>query len=92
MRDTAAEAGHKVGIPVATGTLGAAAGIASGVLLGTTIAKRPKKVLGIRVPYRQADFSAVVRSVNSAGKQLGALASEVRTARQKAEEIGKALT
>jgi hypothetical protein len=92
VRDTAAEAGHTIGLPVATGTLGAAAGIAGGVLLGRTIAKRPKKVLGITMPHHQADFSDVVRSVNAAGKQLGSLAKEVRTARQKAEEIGKALT
>ena len=93
VRDTAAEATHKVGVPVATGTLGAAAGIAGGVLLGQTIAKRPKKVMGITVPRRQkTDFSNVVRSINAAGKQFGTLASEVRTARQKAEEIGKALS
>jgi hypothetical protein len=92
VRDTAAEAGHKVGVPVATGTLGAAAGIAGGVLLGRTIAKRPKKILGITLPHRQTDFSDVIRSINAAGKQLGTLASEVRTARQKAEEIGKVLT
>jgi hypothetical protein len=91
VRDTTAEAGHKVGVPVATGTLGAAAGIAGGVLLGRTIAKRPKKVLGITIPHRQTDFSDVVRSINAVGKQLGTLAGEVRTARQKAEEIGKVL-
>jgi hypothetical protein len=72
--------------------LGAAAGIAGGVLLGATVVKRPKKVLGIKVPRHQVDFSQVVRSVNAAGKQFGALAGEVRSARQKAEEIGKALT
>lgn len=92
VRDTATGAGHKVGVPVATGTLGAAAGVAGGMLLGRTIAKRPKKVLGITVPHPQADFSDVVRSINAAGKQFGSLASEVRTARKKAEEIGKALT
>lgn len=92
VRDTAVEAGRTIGVPVATGALGAAAGIAGGVLLGRTIAKRPKKVLGIKIPRRQADFSDVTRSINAAGKQFGQFASEVRAARQKAEEIGKALT
>jgi hypothetical protein len=92
VRDTAAEAGRTIGVPVATGTLGAAAGIAGGVMLGRTIAKRPKKVLGMKVPHRQTDLSDVARSINAAGKQFGKFAGEVRTARQKAEEVGKALT
>lgn len=92
VRDTAMGAGRAIGVPVATGTLGAAAGVAGGVLLGRTIAKRPKKVLGMKIPHRQTDFSDVARSINAAGKQFGRLASEVHTARQKAEEIGKVLT
>ncbi len=79
-------------MPVATGTLGAAAGIAGGVLLGRTIAKRPKKVLGVKVPRRQTDFSDVARSIETAARQFGKLAGEVRSARLKAEEIGKALS
>ena len=35
---------------------------------------------------------AVAKSLNAAGKQFGKLAGEVRVARQKAEDIGKALT
>jgi hypothetical protein len=92
VRDTAAEAGRTIGVPVAAGTIGAAAGIAGGVLLGRTIAKRPKKVLGVTIPRpRQTDFSDVVRSVNAAGRQFGKLAGEVKVARQKAEQVGKAL-
>jgi hypothetical protein len=92
VRDTATQVGRTIGVPVATGTLGAAAGIAGGVLLGRTIAKRPKRVLGIKMPRPQTDFSEVVRSLNAAGKQFGKLAGEIRTTRQKAEEIGKALS
>jgi hypothetical protein len=99
VRDTAAQNGRTIGVSVATGTLGAAAGIAGGVLIGRSLGKRPKKVLGVSIPHRQADFSDVTRSVNAAGKQFGKLAgeirsiaSEVRSARQKAEEVGKALT
>lgn len=85
-----------IGVSVATGTLGAAAGIAGGVLLGRTIGQRPRKVLGVKLPRRQPNFtgaaSDVARSITAAGQQLGKLASEVRVAREKAEEIGKVLT
>jgi hypothetical protein len=79
-------------VSVATGTLGAAAGVAGGVLLGRSIAQRPHKVLGIKLPSQQTSFKDVARAVNDAGKQFGKLAAEMRTAREKAEEIGKALT
>jgi hypothetical protein len=91
-RETASNAGKTVGISVATGALGAAAGVAGGVLLGRTIGSRPRKILGVKVPRKQTNFSDVARGVNEAGKQFGKLAGEVRAARQKAEEIGKALT
>ncbi|TMK23880.1 MAG: hypothetical protein E6G62_10090 [Actinobacteria bacterium] len=91
VRGTAAEAGKTVGVSLATGTLGAAAGIAGGVLLGRTMANRPRKVMGIKLPRRQVDFSDVARSISDAGKQFGKLAGEVRAARQKAEQIGKVL-
>ena len=77
---------------MATGALGAVAGVAGGVLLGRTVGKRPKKVLGVKMPRRQVDFSDVAKSINAAGKQFGKLAGEVRVARQKAEDIGKALS
>ena len=66
--------------------------LAGGVLLERMIGKRPKKVLGVTIPRRQAHFSDVARSINAAGKQFGKLAGEVRVARQKAEDIGKALS
>lgn len=99
MRETASENGRTITISAAAGTIGAAAGVAGGVLIGRTIAKRPKKILGISVPRRQADLSDLTRSIKAAGQQFaaagqqfGKLASEVRTAEQKAEQIGKALT
>lgn len=91
-RHNGIDAAKAVGVSVATGTLGAAAGIAGGILLGRTVAKRPRKVLGVKLPQRQNGFADVARSVSAAGKQFGKLASEVRVAREKAEEIGKALT
>jgi len=67
------------------------------VLLGrTAAASKPKKLLGIKLPTQhKADFSGLsdlAKSVNDAGRQFGKLAGEVRQARQKAEEIGKALS
>jgi hypothetical protein len=81
-----------VAASVATGTIGAAAGIAGGILIGRTVGKRPpRKVLGVKVPGQQHGLSDVASGISEAGKQFGKLAGEVRTAREKAEEIGKAL-
>ena len=90
MRNGVSQIG-KVIVPVATGTIGAAAGIAGGVLLGRSAGKRSKHILGVNVPQPKTGLSDVARSINSAGKEFGKLANEVRTARQKAEQIGKAL-
>jgi hypothetical protein len=50
----------------------------------------------VKIPRHQTGLtdvaSDVARSISSAGQQLGKLASEVRVAREKAEEIGKVLT
>jgi hypothetical protein len=62
------------------------------VLIGRTVGKRQRKVLGIKLPGAGGgDLSAVARGVSDAGKQIGKLASEVNAARLKAEEVGKAL-
>ena len=93
MREAASENSKSIAASIATGVVGAAAGVAGGVLLGRTVASRPRKILGVKVPRRrQGSFSDVARGVNDAGKQFGKLASEVRAAREKAEEIGKALS
>jgi len=67
------------------------------VLLGrTAAARKPRKVLGVKLPTQhKADLSGLsnlAKSVNDAGRQFGKLAGEVRQARQKAEEIGRALS
>jgi hypothetical protein len=81
---------------VATAAIGAAAGVAGGVLLG---GKRPRKVLGITVPGSKNGLAGVAKEVNGAGKQFGKLANEIgavgreiREARERAKEIGKALS
>jgi hypothetical protein len=77
-------------VSIATGTLGAAAGIAGGILIGRNTGKRQRKVLGVKLPS-QTGLSEVASGISDAGKQFGKLAGEVRVAREKAEEIGKAL-
>jgi hypothetical protein len=91
VREVASQA-SKAAIPVATGTVGVAAGIAGGILLGRSINGRSRKVLGVKLPSKQSGFSDVARAMSDTGKQLGKLAGEVRAARQKAEEIGKVLS
>ena len=69
------------------------------MVLGQRMGNRPKKVLGVRVPGTGHGLDGVAKQVKKAGKQLkqtskqiGDLTDEVRTARQKAEEVGKAIS
>jgi hypothetical protein len=74
--------------PVASAMAGAAAAMA----LGQRNAKRPKKVLGVSIPGTGGHGTdGLAKNVGEVAKQLARLADEVRTGRQKAEEIGKAL-
>jgi hypothetical protein len=76
-------------VPLAT----AAAGTVAGVLLGRRSRGRPRKVLGVSIPGTGGGgVDALAKSIGEAGKQLGKLADEVRTGREKAEQIGKALS
>jgi hypothetical protein len=76
-------------VPLAT----AAAGTVAGVLLGRRTRGRPRKVLGVSIPGTGGGgVDALAKSIGEAGKQLGKLADEVRTGREKAEQIGKALS
>jgi len=82
----------RIGVPAVTG----AVGIAGGILLGRTKLQRNRKVLGIPVPSK-IDLSDVTHHIGEAGKQFGKLADEVKKAsgevksvREKAEQIGRA--
>jgi hypothetical protein len=93
--DAAQTVGHAVkavAAPVATAVVGAAAGVLGGVVLGRTRLNRKKKVLGVTLPGQKDGVEHLAKNVGEAGKQFGKLAGEVRAARQKAEQIGKALT
>lgn len=83
--------GREVLTNAGIGALGAALGVAGGVLLGRTAAQRDRKVLGVPVPEK-IDLGGIGQQIGDAGKQFGKLAGEVRTVREKAEQIAKILT
>jgi hypothetical protein len=68
-------------------------------VLGTRLGRKPKKVLGVPIPGTGNGFHGLAKQVGKAGKQfkkagkqVGQLTDEVRTAREKAEEVGKAIS
>ena len=68
-------------------------------MLGTRLGNKPKKVLGVKIPGTGAGLTGVAKQVKKAGKQLGKtgkqigeLTDEVRSARKKAEDVGKAIS
>lgn len=82
-----------------TGVATAAAGLVGGVVLGTRLGGKPKRVLGVKVPGTGGGLDGVAKQVKKAGKQLGKtskqvaeLTDEVRAARKKAEDVGKAIS
>jgi hypothetical protein len=66
-------------------------GAVGGVLLGRTALQRKGKVLGMSLPTK-IDLSGVSRQIGEAGRQFGRLATEVRSVREKAEQIGRLLS
>jgi hypothetical protein len=68
-------------------------------VLGSKLNNKPKKVLGMSIPGTGGGLNGVAKQVKKSGKQakkvgkqIGELTEEVRTARQKAEDIGKAIS
>jgi len=95
----ASENGSSPKAAVITGVATAAAGVVGGVILGRHLSQRPRHVLGVRVPGSGAGVSDLVKQVKrsgrhlkTAGKQIADLTDEVRSAREKAEEIGRAIS
>jgi hypothetical protein len=75
------------------------AGIVGGVVLGSKFARKPKRVLGVKVPGTGGGIDGLTKQIGKAGKeftraskQLGELTDEVRTAKKKAEQVGKAIS
>jgi hypothetical protein len=80
-----------VGISLVTGAIGVAGGIAGGILLGRNALSRNRKVFGVEMPTK-VDFTGVGEQIGEAGKQLGKLAGEVRSVREKAEQVARAFS
>ncbi len=74
-------------LPVTT----AAAGVAGGIVLARTKLRRQRKILGVPLPGAKVDLADFTKQVGEAGRQLGHLAGEVKAARERAEEIGRAI-
>ena len=78
-------------MPAVTG----AVGVAGGILLGRGARGRNRKRHGIQMPSiqlpKKIDLTGVGDQIGEAGRQFGKLASEVRSVREKAEQIGKVL-
>jgi hypothetical protein len=84
---------------VITGVATAAAGVVGGVIIGKRLNERPRHVLGVRVPGSGVGMGDIVKQVKksskqlrTAGKQIAELTDEVRAAREKAEEVGRAIS
>jgi len=82
-----------------TGVVTAAAGVIGGVVLGSKLNNKPKKVLGMPIPGTGTGLTGVAKQVKKSGKQakkvgkqIGELTEEVRAARKKAEDVGKAIS
>jgi hypothetical protein len=82
------ETATRIAIPAVTG----AVGVAGGILLGRTALQRNKKILGIPVPGVKIDMSDLSKNIGDASRTFGKLASEVKSARQKAEKISQAFS
>ena len=79
--------------------VGTVAGLVGGVVLGSKFAKKPKRVLGVKVPGTGSGMDGLAKQIGKAGKQftkaskqLGELTDEVRSAKEKAEQVGKVIS
>ena len=68
-------------------------------MLGSKLARKPKRVLGMKIPGTGGGIDGFAKQVGKAGKQfkkaskqVGQLTEEVRAAREKAEQVGKVIS
>jgi len=68
-------------------------------VLGSKLARKPKRVLGMKIPGTGGGIDGFAKQVGKAGKQfkkaskqVGQLTEEVRAAREKAEQVGKVIS
>lgn len=75
-------------VPVASATIG----VAGGVLLGRNARQRGRKIFGVELPPINVEFKDLTQQIGNAGRQFGKLAREVQAVREKAEQIGRAVS
>jgi hypothetical protein len=100
MKGTAGTAAHVAGEAgkfavknIAVPAAAAVAGTAAGIVLGQRRLKARKKVLGVPIPGTSASgVDGLARQIGETGKQFSKLAGELRKTREKAEEVGKAIS
>ena len=85
------QTGRQVWTNAGISALTAAIGVAGGVVLGRSTGRKDRKVLGVPVPEK-IDLGGIGQQIGNAGRQFGKLAGEVRTVREKAEQVGRILT
>ncbi|HET9102022.1 MAG TPA: hypothetical protein VFN55_01610 [Solirubrobacteraceae bacterium] len=72
--------------------LSAGAGIAGGIVLGRKAMQKSRSALGVPLPSRRVDFRRLAEQVGEAGRQFNHLAQEIRTVREKAEQVGRVIS
>lgn len=85
------QTGRQVWTNAGISALTAAIGVAGGVVLGRSTVRKDRRVLGVPVPDK-IDLGGIGQQIGNAGRQFGKLAGEVRTVREKAEQVGRILT
>jgi hypothetical protein len=75
-------------VPVAS----AVVGVAGGVILGRNAWQGRSKTLGVPVAKKSIDFSGLGKNIGEAGRQFAKLAQEVHAVREKAEQVGRAIS
>jgi len=72
--------------------ISAGAGIAGGILVGRNALQKKRTALGIPIPNTKIEFKGLAQQVGEAGRQFGRLAQEIRTVREKAEQVARTIT
>jgi hypothetical protein len=85
-KSSSSDGSHDAVRTVGASIAGATVGVVGGVLLGRTALQRHRKL------PPKIDLTGVGQQIGEAGRQFARLASEVRSVREKAEQIGQVLS
>jgi hypothetical protein len=85
-KSSSSNGNHEAVRTVGASLAGATVGVVGGVLLGRTALQRRRKL------PPKIDLTGVGQQIGEAGRQFARLAGEVRSVREKAEQIGRVLS